>query len=208
MKNRVFLRMRALPAKGVLLLSAVAAIFGVATVVSAHSGPSSTGTIHSCVNTSSGEIKIVAADAVCSNGRQPLDWNAAGQTGPQGPAGATGPEGPAGETGPQGPSGPAGDAPYRAGQLRIPVGEWGGHVLFSSPLPDGDYQVAISIVGTSDTASGGGQWAPDDRCRYLMPYFQTSTGFWMDIRFCGSPQAPAPVTNGDLIVEWIAMPTR
>jgi Collagen triple helix repeat (20 copies) len=73
------------------------------TLVSAHGG--NTALIHACVNNTSGELKIVGANANCPNNYRPLDWNIqglAGQQGPIGPAGPVGPVGPIGPTGPQG----------------------------------------------------------------------------------------------------------
>lgn len=102
---------------GGLRLAAVI-LAGGAALVSAHGGGS--GVIHSCVNGSSGEIKIIAPDGSCQKNETALDWNAEGIQGPPGPAGpvgpqgAVGPVGPAGEQGvqgepgPQGPQGPAG----------------------------------------------------------------------------------------------------
>jgi hypothetical protein len=93
----------------VCLLSAVAV-----SVVSAHNGQVFQGIIHSCVNDSSGEIKIVAPNATCLNHQTPIDWNgqgnpgSVGPPGPKGDAGAPGPAGPQGPVGPAGPAGPAG----------------------------------------------------------------------------------------------------
>ena len=63
-------------------------------LVSAHGGD--TAKIHSCVNNSSGTIKIVGANDNCNNNESALDWNI---TGVAGPAGAEGPQGPAGAPG-------------------------------------------------------------------------------------------------------------
>jgi hypothetical protein len=79
------------------------------TYVSAHGG--NTALIHACVSNSSGELKIVGANATCPNNYRPLDWNIqgpAGQQGPIGPAGPVGPVGPVGPMGPQGDQGPQG----------------------------------------------------------------------------------------------------
>ncbi|MEK7777146.1 MAG: hypothetical protein AAB303_00785 [Chloroflexota bacterium] len=82
---------RIVPLVGLVLILAA----GVA-VVSAHGGSVNPGVIHTCVNTASGEFKVVDASAVCKNGQSPLDWNAVG---PQGPQGDQGPIGPAGADG-------------------------------------------------------------------------------------------------------------
>jgi len=88
------------------------------TLVSAHGG--NIALIHSCVNNTSGEIKIIAANANCPSNYRSLDWNiqgTAGQQGPIGPAGPMGPVGPVGPVGPIGPVGPQGE--------RGPQGEQG-----------------------------------------------------------------------------------
>ncbi|MEA2381100.1 MAG: type secretion system secreted protein Hcp [Solirubrobacteraceae bacterium] len=67
--------------------------------------PSANGTIHACVVTASGAVRIIDAEggATCTAGTEtPLVWNQ------QGPPGATGPAGPAGPQGPTGDPGPAG----------------------------------------------------------------------------------------------------
>jgi hypothetical protein len=58
--------------------------------------------IYACVNTSSGEIKLVAQNATCKNNETLVVWNVVG------PQGLIGPPGPPGPTGPAGPAGPAG----------------------------------------------------------------------------------------------------
>ena len=79
------------------------------TLASAHGGNAAL--IHACVNNTSGELKIVGANAACPNNYRALDWNiqgSAGQQGPIGPAGPVGPVGPVGAVGPVGPIGPMG----------------------------------------------------------------------------------------------------
>ena len=70
------------------------------TLVSAHGG--NTSLIHACVSNSSGEIKIVGANANCPSNYRALDWNIQGPAGQQGPIGPAGPVGPVGPIGPQG----------------------------------------------------------------------------------------------------------
>jgi hypothetical protein len=77
------------------------------TYVSAHGG--NTSLIHSCVNNTSGEIKIIAANATCPSNYRSLDWNIQGPAGAQGPIGPVGPLGPVGPVGPVGPMGPQGE---------------------------------------------------------------------------------------------------
>ena len=86
----------------VILLSLVSV-----TYVSAHGG--NVALIHSCVNNTSGEIKIIAATANCPSNYRPLDWNIQGPAGQQGPIGPVGPVGPIGPVGPMGPQGLQGE---------------------------------------------------------------------------------------------------
>jgi hypothetical protein len=97
--------------------ASVGVAFGATTLVQAHGDGVADEVIHACVNSKSGTVKIVAADATCKGDWVPLDWNAiglqgpvgpAGPEGPQGPVGPEGPEGLQGATGPQGPEGPQG----------------------------------------------------------------------------------------------------
>jgi hypothetical protein len=66
------------------------------------------GQIFACVNTSSGEIKLVAQNTTCNGNATLVVWNVAGPQGMIGPAGPQGPSGPAGPTGAQGSAGPGG----------------------------------------------------------------------------------------------------
>src|ERR1044071_4922396 len=77
------------------------------TYVSAHGG--NTALIHSCVNNTSGEIKIIAATANCPSNYRSLDWNIQGPAGQQGPIGLVGPIGPVGPVGPICPQGLQGE---------------------------------------------------------------------------------------------------
>ena len=73
----------------------------------------SSNTIHSCVTTSSGAVRIVGPTTVCKSNERFTTWNIVGPAGPIGPIGSQGPAGPAGPAGPtgsQGPAGPAGPA--------------------------------------------------------------------------------------------------
>jgi hypothetical protein len=65
--------------------------------------------IFACRNNSSGELKIVAADATCSHNSTLISWGVTGPQGPAGPQGPIGPPGPTGAAGPMGPQGPKGD---------------------------------------------------------------------------------------------------
>jgi type VI secretion system secreted protein Hcp len=58
--------------------------------------PSADGTIHACVATSDGAVRIIdtEAGATCNAGSEKaIDWNQRGPAGPAGPAGPTGPQG-------------------------------------------------------------------------------------------------------------------
>ena len=68
-------------------------------VVQAHVGPPTTGVIHTCINNSSGTIKVIGATGTCGANEMPVDWNAQGIQGLAGPQGDTGPAGAAGAAG-------------------------------------------------------------------------------------------------------------
>ena len=76
------------------------------TLASAHGG--NTALIHACVSNTSGEIKIVGANATCPNNYRALDWSIQGPAGQQGAQGQQGPIGPVGPVGPVGPIGTQG----------------------------------------------------------------------------------------------------
>lgn len=148
----------ALRHRGMALLAVLVVSLGVGAIANAHPGLPSNQVIHSCVNTSSGEIKIVGANEACRNNHSPLDWNAQGPQGPAGPAGPVGPVGPkgdagaigpqglAGAIGPQGPVGPAG-----------PKGDPG-------PAGSGGISGYQRVVGPAVTASGPGTLTADASC--------------------------------------------
>ncbi|MGH9604583.1 MAG: tail fiber protein [Terracidiphilus sp.] len=76
-------------------------------------GPT-TATIDSCVNNTTGAVRIVAPGTACPAGQHFVTWAAVGPagstgaTGPQGPMGLIGPAGPTGQTGAVGATGAAG----------------------------------------------------------------------------------------------------
>src|SRR6185503_14631629 len=72
-------------------------------------GASAQEVIFACRNNSSGELKIVTADATCSNNSTLIYWGVTGPQGLAGPPGPIGPPGPTGAAGPMGPQGPKGD---------------------------------------------------------------------------------------------------
>jgi hypothetical protein len=72
-------------------------------------GASAQEAIFACRNNSSGELKIVAANATCSNNSTLIYWGVTGPQGLPGPQGPIGPPGPTGAAGPMGPQGPKGD---------------------------------------------------------------------------------------------------
>src|SRR5712692_2304321 len=61
--------------------------------------------IFACVNSSSGEVKIVTEGTACNGNRTLVQWDVVG---PPGPTGPQGPKGDPGLQGPQGSAGPAG----------------------------------------------------------------------------------------------------
>ena len=95
-----------LSSKWLVVLNVVLISLVSVTLVSAHGG--NTALIHACVSNSSGEIKIVGANANCPSNYRALDWNIQGPAGQQGPIGPAGPIGPVGPVGPVGPIGPQG----------------------------------------------------------------------------------------------------
>jgi hypothetical protein len=76
--------------------------------------------VHACVKTQNGSVRVVNSAADCANNETATEWNKQGPIGPVGPmgpqglkgdtgaVGPAGPAGPAGTTGPAGPVGPAG----------------------------------------------------------------------------------------------------
>jgi hypothetical protein len=89
-----------------IVCAAMAMLSGVSAAVGQTGSPS---VITACVNSGSGEMKIVQSSEACKATETALQWNIAGApAGPTGPSGPVGPAGPIGATGPEGPSGPAG----------------------------------------------------------------------------------------------------
>jgi hypothetical protein len=70
--------------------------------------PGANGVVSGCRNTSTGDLRVIdaeAGDKCDSRTELPLNWSQTGPQGPQGPAGPQGPQGPQGPIGPQGPQG-------------------------------------------------------------------------------------------------------
>ena len=110
--------------KWLLVLNVVLISLMSVTLVSAHGG--NTTLIHSCVNNTSGEIKIVGANSNCPSNYRALDWNIQGPAGQQGTIGPAGPMGPVGPVGPIGSIGPVGPiGPQGLQGERGPQGEQG-----------------------------------------------------------------------------------
>ena len=74
------------PAVALILALALLALFS-ATMASAHDGSISPGVVHTCVNSSSGEIKLVEAGENCKKNSDPVDWDIVGPKGDTGDAG-------------------------------------------------------------------------------------------------------------------------
>ena len=135
-----------LSSKWLVVLNVVLISLVSVTLVSAHGG--NTALIHACVSNSSGEIKIVGANANCPSNYRALDWNIqgpAGQQGPIGPAGTIGPVGPVGPVGPIGPQGLQGE--------QGPQGEPGPQGLQGIQGPAGisGLEIVTANSGTQDT---------------------------------------------------------
>ena len=71
----------------------------------AHDSSPGKGVIHSCVNSSSGELKLVDATETCKKNHDGVDWNIQGIQGVKGDTGKTGPIGKTGLTGKAGAAG-------------------------------------------------------------------------------------------------------
>jgi len=84
---------------------------------------SADGQIYACVNSNSGEVKLVPQNATCKNNESLVVWNVAGPQGLIGPTGATGATGPQGLQGPAGPTGAQG--PIGLTGLQGPAGAQG-----------------------------------------------------------------------------------
>jgi hypothetical protein len=80
-------------------------------VIAYASIPGANGVISGCRNTTTGDLRVIDAEAgdKCDTRTEvPLNWSQTGPEGPQGPAGPQGPQGPIGPQGPQGVPGPQG----------------------------------------------------------------------------------------------------
>ena len=92
-----------------VVLLAVIAVLGTLTVTQIFAHGGNPNLIHTCVNNSSGTIKIVGATETCKKNWTALDWNVVGPSGPLGPQGDQGDPGPPGPPGDPGDPGPQGD---------------------------------------------------------------------------------------------------
>lgn len=88
-----------------MTLTLFAVLFGAASSLSAPEGASAQAgdTIHACVNSRTGAVRIVQPTVVCRRTETLVTWSAGG------PQGLAGPEGPVGAAGPQGLDGSEGD---------------------------------------------------------------------------------------------------
>lgn len=103
----------------VLAVVVVATVGGTAALADTISSiVGSDGTINSCYQQQTGQVRVVAPGSQCRPGELALQWNQKGQKGDAGPQGAVGPAGPQGPAGPKGdpgsqgvtgPQGPKGD---------------------------------------------------------------------------------------------------
>jgi hypothetical protein len=74
-----------IPKKMLSVIIVTALVAYAVTMALAHGGD--TTLIHTCVNNSSGTIKIIASDRECANNETPLDWNPSGVVGTSGGGG-------------------------------------------------------------------------------------------------------------------------
>jgi hypothetical protein len=193
-------------------------IFGVAFLASLALGPNGVARaadqIFACVNTSSGEIKLVAPNAICRNNETLVVWNVVGPQGLIGPVGPPGPAGPAGPQGVQGPPGLAGapgpQGPAGSRGSTGPAGPPGG-IAYAN-------QVVRNYFGLPATATG--PLALPEFTDLLQPglYLVSFNGSVVASEISGSSR-PAlqlyvngtPILNGISIPDWEAflasMPT-
>jgi hypothetical protein len=137
----------------VILLSLVSV-----TYVSAHGG--NTALIHSCVNNTSGEIKIVGANSNCPGNYRALDWNIQGPAGQQGPIGPVGPVGPVGLVGPIGPIGPIGPQGLQGEQgIQGPAGISGLEIVQVNTAPQDTARIDVIIECPAGKKVLGGGYA-------------------------------------------------
>jgi hypothetical protein len=127
----------------------VASIFLGLSAALAQQASVGTGVIYACKNNSSGELRVVTANATCQRNWTLISWNVAGPPGPQGPQGVPGPQGlqgpqgvkgdrgATGATGPQGPQGPAG-GPIAVRQYTCSSPSYGQSVPPNQPIPFSD----------------------------------------------------------------------
>lgn len=92
-----------------LTVACAAALFAVGGVAYAKVAGGD-GSIHACVKSANGDVRIVTAGDSCRTSEAPVAWSVTGQPGPAGPQGPKGDTGPAGPAGPQGQTGAAGSA--------------------------------------------------------------------------------------------------
>ena len=161
--------------RGGLLVAAILAVTAGAAVamkVATSSYADADGVYHGCVNSSSGQLRVLSAGDACRNNEVAIDWSAHGQEGPQGPKGDTGATGPAGPAGPQGAKGDTGaqgatgdtgatgaQGVRRATRVRRPVGAQGAK---GDPGPAGAQGPQGDKGDTGATGPAGAQGAKGD----------------------------------------------
>ncbi|MGH9604587.1 MAG: hypothetical protein ACRD3N_02690 [Terracidiphilus sp.] len=118
----------------------------------AMAGPT-TATIDSCVDNTTGAVRIVASSAACNAGEHFVTWAAVGPAGVTGATGAQGPIGPAGPAGLTGATGAQGDmgAQGNTGPTG-PTGAAGAGTIFLSGVGDGTTGSA-AVVQTDSAGS-------------------------------------------------------
>jgi collagen triple helix repeat protein len=145
------------------LLAGVALGAGVMTVTADQDAS----TLHGCVDSKSGLVRIVADASLCNTKKESaVAWNVQGPVGPQGPqgeqgpVGATGPQGPQGEQGAQGPAGPQG--PQGVPGPTGPAGPASVRVVSDTvTVRAGSSNGLLVFCGMFETATGGGS-KPND----------------------------------------------
>lgn len=150
-----------------ITIFAAAAII-VSAVIAYANIPSANGVISGCRNLSTGDLRVIDAEAgdKCDTRIEALlNWS---QSGPQGPAGPQGPQGPTGPQGPQGPVGPQG--PQGVPGPQGPTGITGGATFaFGTMVFDAGFTQVLS------KAVPAGNWVVVATVTVRSPVFNETT---------------------------------
>ena len=145
-------------------------------------------TIFSCVNNTTGAIRIVSNTTVCKSTEHKVEWNQKGPRGPQGPQGLQGQQGRQGPVGPQGPPGISVGYSSVVSEGQLLSVFPGTLVAQTNPVAtSGTYFVSASAFFQIDPSDKGGVRCYDTTARSGSPF-----------QFSGSDSAgnqPASITD-------------